>query len=143
MPTYGITYKLVDDYGRETLKTFETVEIDQPTAVTAGGAFAVDLAAFTEMDILQMTVKEVVVIADTVDSGANKDEGATLSVRKANNQKDTIKVPAPVQGVRNPDGTIDITNVIVTDFMANFLTGNFVISDGETVIATLGGTLDV
>lgn len=143
MPTYAVTFKLVDAYGREGLKTFETVEIDQPTAVIAAAAMATDLAALTEMELLQHTVKEVVLDTDTADAGANKDEGATFSVRKADNQKGIVKVPAPVQAVRNTDGTIDISHVAVTDFMGNFITGNWVISDGETVISTLGGTLDV
>jgi len=109
----------------------------------AAAALAADLAAITEAEILSYTVALRTVYNDTVTTGGNRDEGATLVIRKEDNFKGILKVPAPINAIFDSIGNVDITNAAVTAFVSNFLTGaDFVFSDGEQGTALLSGRLD-
>ena len=142
MAEFLVTYSLVDAYDRSATKRFTVEAIDHATALTEAGLMAADLADLTELDILWYVVGDKVVYTDTVVAGANRDEGITLSVRKADNEKAVIKVPGPINAVLNPDGTVDMANAAITAFVANFLSGVFRISDHEVVTDALSGKLD-
>lgn len=152
MPTtFYVTYLMQDDYGRRTRKRVQTeafAGIDQGadflSAVAAAQALQADLSAFTELDVLSFSISYEETVTDTVTTGANVDEGGTLVVSKVGSTKRAnIKVPGPVAGIRNVDGTLDVADVIVTNLIANFqAAGDFLISDGEQVDAVLSGRLD-
>lgn len=144
MTLFDVTYKLTDAYGRDSRKTFQVDAADIATAQTLAGDLNADLQAITGMAVLQYSINLVTVVAgDTPDATANKDEGGTFQVRKADNDKASVKIPAPVDSIRNVDGTLDLTDLIVTNFFDNFVGGAWRVSDGEQVIALLKGTLDV
>lgn len=145
MPAYTVTFELVDAYQRQTRKTFETVDTiaDETAALAAAAALATDLANLTEADILAYHVSQRVVYTDTVTAGANIDEGVTFSLRKVDNFKAPIKVPAPINSIFQADGSVNLSDAAVTAFIANFLTGgDFTFSDGEQASALLSGRLD-
>ena len=142
MAEFGVGYTLEDAYGRVATKRFTVAAADHATAVTEAGNMAVDLAGVSEAQILWYTVQEKTVYSDSADAGANKDEGITLVVRKADNEKAVIKVPAPINAAINPDGTVDLANALVLSFTNNFTSGVFRISDHEVVTEVLSGTLD-
>lgn len=145
MPSYEVVYSMEDAYGRPTTKTFQSVDTlaDETAALAAAAGLATDLANLTEAVILSYSVKQRVPYTDSVDPGANKDEGVTFSIRKVDNFKDVIKVPAPINAIFNADGTVDLTNAAVTAFISNFLVGgDFTFSDGEQGSALLSGKLD-
>lgn len=145
MPEYRVAVDLVDAYERSARKEFYTVSTmaDHASAVAAAASLMSDLANLTELRILSYTVGERTVYTDTVDAGANKDEGVTLTMRKSNNYKDSIKVPGPINAIFNADGTVDLTDAAVTAFVANFLTGgDFTFSDGEQATELVKGVLD-
>ena len=100
------------------------------------------MAALTEAEILEHTVALRSNYSDAVSAGANLDEGITLSVELASGKKAPIKVPAPVKSMVDAAGSVDITDTLVTDFVDNWLVGNFLLSDGETVAQLLSGKLD-
>jgi hypothetical protein len=150
MTVFNLTVVLEDAYGRATRKNYETEDISGVDVgaefLTARGFAATLMTAlgnFSEARILSWDLGERVVYTDTVDAGANVDEGATIVIRKVNNKKAILKVPAPVNSVFNPDGTIDITDAIVTAYEAHFrVTGGFTLSDGENSTEILSGRLD-
>lgn len=142
MAEFDVTYKLVDDFQRETSKRYVFSVADYATALTEAGNFASDLAGLTEARILQYTINTVVPYIDAVTADANIDEGLTVSVRKQDNQKAVIKVPAPLSAVFLPDGTLDVTDAAFTAFISNFLSGVVTVSDGEIAAEVLGGKLD-
>jgi hypothetical protein len=142
MAIFPVTFSLVDAYGRAASKRFDINAASHGDAVTAAGAFATDLAGITELRILSYVVGERVTYTDTVDAGANRDEGVTLSVRTADNEKAVIKVPGPVNSIFNTDGSVDTTDGAVTAFVANYLAGTVLVDDGETVTELIGGRLD-
>lgn len=131
--------------GRRGRKVYLTQDlVDHPAAVTAANSLLIDLANITEMEILSFTVGLRTVYADSVIAGANRDEGGTFTLNKTDNYRAVHKVPAPVQAIRNTDGTIDITDAIVTDYFDNFLAaGDFTVSDGEIIDGIIKGTVDV
>jgi len=142
MADFEVTYTLEDAYQRVGTKRYDFSAADHPTALTAALAMADDLAALTEMRILWYVVHTRVAYSDSVTAGANKDEGITLVVRTTDNEKAVLKVPGPMNAVINADGTVDITNALVSDYVDNFITGDFTVSDGEDVTELLSGRLD-
>jgi hypothetical protein len=142
MAIFPVSFALVDAYGRPAPKRFDVNAADHAAAMTAAGALATDLAGITELRILSYVVGERVTYNDTVDAGANRDEGVTLSVRTADNEKAVIKVPGPVNAIFNPDGSVDLTDGAVTAFIANYLAGTVLVDDGETVTELISGRLD-
>jgi hypothetical protein len=139
---FDLTVQMEDDYGRGHTKRFQTDEVDFATAQTAINGFLADLAGLTKLQIVTYTISEKSAYSDAIVSGANKDAGITLSVRKDDGEKAVLKVPDPVVGVVLGDGSVDLTNALVVDFVDNFITGNFKVSDGEDTTALLSGRLD-
>lgn len=145
MPQFTVTYDMVDAYGRSARKTYETkaTMADFAAASAAASALAADLAGLTEAEILSYTVALRSTYSDSVTTGANKDEGVTLVLRKEDNFKGVLRVPAPINAIFDAQGSVDITDAAVTAFVSNFLTGaDFVFSDGEQASALLSGRLD-
>lgn len=145
MPTFTVSYELVDFYKRKGTKRYETTATmtDFAAAQAAAAALATDLANITEMEILAYSVGERTVYSDSVISGANKDEGVTFTMRKLDNQNAALKVPAPINAIFNEDGTVDLLDAAVTAYVANFMSGaDFTFSDGEQASQLVSGRLD-
>lgn len=146
--THNVT--LVDDYGRITRKQFKTEDIsgadlgaEYLSANTFAGTLNTALAALSEAQILYYNLGREVVSGDTVVVGANVDEGLTALARKLNNKLTVLKVPAPMNAVFNPDGTLDILDAIVTAYTDHFkVGGGFTTSDGENITDLVSGRLD-
>lgn len=139
---FQVVFSLVDAYGRNARKVYFFEAADHSTALVEAGLFNADLEAISGLRVLKYNVGQDVAVSDTADATANRDEGATFSVRKADNDKAVVKVPGPVDSIRNPDGTIDITATAVTNFFDNFLSGVVRVSDGEVMTELISGTLD-
>jgi hypothetical protein len=144
MPNFITTIELVDAAGRSARKTYEHNETDFATAQVAAAALADDLQAITELEVLAHTTSERTVYGSGVlTSGANKDEGAVFSLRKADNYKASHRVPGPIQAMRNTgNDRLDTDNADVVEYFQNFITGNFTISDGESATALISGVLE-
>lgn len=145
MPEFIVTFEMVDAYNRRTRKVFHTVDTmaDYDAAVAAAAGLATDLANLSELDILAYNVSGRTVYTDTVDVGANKDEGVTFTMRKVDNYNDDIKVPGPLNAIFDTNGNVLPANGLVTAFLANFLVGgDFTFSDGEQAQNLVRGSLD-
>lgn len=137
--------RMVDDFNVEFSKEFEMVattfaqaETDAPDVLTALG----NLIAGR---ILSFTVKGRTNYTDVVDTGANVDEGVTLSVRKADQDKGVLKFPTPIKAnYVNPDRTVDILDPAILAWFTLFTAGSahLLFSDGEFAQDLLSGTLD-
>lgn len=150
MTVFTLDVTLEDAYGRKTRKRFETEDISGADIgaeyLTAQGFATTLLAALanlSEARVLYYNLGSEVTYTDTVDTGANKDEGITFVARKADNKRDNLKVPAPVNSVINSDGSVDLTDALVTAYTAHFFaSGGFTFSDGESVTEVISGRLD-
>jgi hypothetical protein len=146
--TFNLAVVLEDDYGRQTRKRYELAPITDvdvgaeyilARAIAAG--LMTDLGGISEARILSWELSERVAYSDTVTTGANVDEGLTLVVRKADNFKAILKVPAPINSIFDAQGNVDILDAAVTAYHANFVT-DVTLSDGELSAELLSGRLD-
>lgn len=142
MATFEATVTMQDAYARSTTKRYQVEAVDIAAAITAFTDYLGDLATLSELDVVKYKVSTEATFADTVTAGANVDEGATFSFQKTDGDKVAVKVPGPVASVRQPDGSINIAAVAVTDWAAHFLSGSILVSDGEVATALLSGKLD-
>lgn len=147
MPEFLVTYEMVDDYNRNTRKTFTTTAAtaDFAAAAAAAAALFTDLAVLTELRVLAYTVGQRVVVTDSATAGANRDEGLTLTLLKSDNYKAAIKVPGPINAIFDANGNV-LTPVpaAVQDFIDHFAdgAGGFTFSDGEQWTEFVKGVLD-
>ena len=146
MPEFQVKFDLVDAYNRTGRKSFDTVAtlVDFAAAAAAAAALAVDLAVLTKMRILAYNISQRIVFTDAVTAGANKDEGLNITLRKEDNFKDNIRIPAPIDAIFDGQGNvITPTPAAVQDFIDHFFTtGSFAFSDGEQAIEFTGGVLE-
>lgn len=146
MPEYQLMVELQDAMGRKSRKMFtsDPAVVDFATAKTIASDLVADLAALSELRVLAYTVSERVVYADTEDTGANKDEGLTIVVEKTDNYRAVLKVPGPIQSVRNSDGTADIASTEIANYIANFVDGatRWSLSDGEFLTTVVSARID-
>lgn len=140
---YVVTINYVDGENRGGSKSFEGVSADFAAASTAAAGLVEDFAGLCAARVLSYSVSVRTVYNDTTDAGANRDEGITLVLLKTDNYKGVLKVPAPISGITDGNGNVDITDAAVSAFVSNFLTGAaFRFSDGEQGSELLSGKLD-
>lgn len=145
MPEYTLTVTFVDSYGREGRKMFTSVPTiaDEATAITSAGVLLTALANAMEADILRYTLSRETVYADTLDAGANVDEGGIFTLRKEDTKKGALRIPSPVNAMFNADGSLDLTSAIVTSLATEFFTGSdWTFSDGEQATALVSGYIE-
>jgi hypothetical protein len=136
----ALTY--VDAYQRRGTKRYELDTLDFTAALARAATLATALGNLMEADILKYTVGQEVPYTDTVVAGANRDEGITLSADLGAGKTAAIKIPTPVNTVINPDGTVDITDGLITALETEYLSTEVLVSDGEVVLDFLSGKLD-
>lgn len=143
MALFNLSLSYVDAYQRRGTKGFVLDAVDYPTALTNAGTFVGELANAMMGDILKYSVATEVLYTDTVDALANKDEGVTISCDLGGGKTAALKIPTPVKTYINPDGTVDLTDAIITALESTYIAGEVLISDGETVLDFLSGKLDI
>lgn len=146
MPVYKVTFQMVDSYERQTSKSFESVTLaDEATALTSAEALADALAALSGCRILYYVVGQEIPYTDAVTAGSNVDAGLTVTMRKVDNKKAPLTVPAPAPAIFDAVGNL-ITSPIPTvasDFLDMFVTGgDWTFSDGEQASEVVSGKLD-
>lgn len=133
---------LRDAYNRVSTRKYELEAADFVTALANMALFVIDLAALTDADVLRSIVAQKVEVTDSVTAGANIDTGLTLSFDLGAGKSAAHKVPAPVASIFDANGVADLTDALVSDYVANFTSGAFLISDGETAVGVNSGMLD-
>jgi maleate cis-trans isomerase len=142
MPDFQATITLQDAYDRRTTKRFEGSFLDFAAAQTALVLLVADIDGLSDAEVIGYSAGQKSDYSGSLVAGANLDAGITLSVQKTDNEKAVLKVPAPAAAVINADGTVDVTNALVTDYVDNWITGTWYISDGDEVDSLLSGKLD-
>ncbi len=142
MADFAMALTYVDAFQRRGTKRYELSALDFTAALARAATLATALGNLMEGDILKYTVGQEVPYTDTVVAGANRDEGITISADLGAGKTASIKVPTPAKSVVNADGTIDLTDALITAFETEFLSGEVLVSDGEVVLDFLTGKLD-
>lgn len=145
MPVFDLSVTLLDDSERTTTKKYKVFDaVDYAGALSLAALFVTDLAGITQCGVVSYALTTVVPVGGAVTANSNLDAGATFSlfIGGVPGKKGTNKVPAPVFSIIAAGGAIDMTDVIVTDYAANFTSGFVLVSDGETVDSFIKGKLD-
>lgn len=138
-----LTFTTIDAYARQGKKGYEGVDTVMADAQTSAAALLADFNGLTLLGVVKESFTTDVLVFQSAQAGANLDAGATIRTRLNNGKLYSFKIPAPVAAVINSDGSIDVTNALVTDFIANFESaGKYRVSEGNYVVAILGGELD-
>jgi len=140
---FQTTFTLVDAYGRQTSKGFESEATVLADAQTWGAALLADILAASQLGSLMTTNSDKAVTSNAAEAGANVDTGCTIRCRLDNGKVYPFKLPAPDPVLINTDGTIDVSNALITDLIGNFMAaGHYTVSEGNVVVSILGGELD-
>ena len=142
MPIFNMALTYVDDFQRRGTKRYELDTLDFTAALARAATLATALSNIMEGDILKYTVGQEVPYTDTVVADANRDAGITLSCDLGAGKTAAIKVPTPTMTVVNADGTVDLTDGLITALETEFLSAEVLVSDGEVVLDFLSGKLD-
>ena len=142
MADFQATITLQDAFDRRSTKRFEGDFLDFAAASTALVLLVADLDGLSDAEVISYSVGQKSSYSGSLTGNANLDEGITLSVMKTDNERAVLKVPAPAMSVVNADGTVDITDALVTDYVDNWITGTWYVSDGDEVASLLSGRLD-
>ena len=116
---------------RESAMIAELTQRSHIVLATGGGA------------VVKEELAEVTNIVDVPDAAANVDTGATFNMALATLGKSgSVSFPMPDPVIVNADGTVDLTNGLVTAWTLQYTNGDILISDGEVVTAINSGMLD-
>ena len=137
MVKYLITVTFVDEINGETTRSYEGDFVDDATANTKAGDLLTDIIPFTGADLSAKLTKTLPVVA-SASAGSRVFENARLAVQLDDTQKYSLDFPAPVPAVF-VGNAVDVTNTLVTDFIANFATGEWEVSDGQAIDSILSG----
>jgi hypothetical protein len=138
-----VTFSLVDDYARSASKRFEGEATTLVQAAIDAGSLMTDFLAVSGMGTTLVTYRQAEVENNAASTGANLDAGATIHCRLENGKGYAFKIPAIKSSLLNPDGTVNISDAAITDFVANFqLSGPYRVSEGNYVVSILSGELD-
>lgn len=142
MAIFELTVGYIDFYKRRGTKRFQLEAIDFPTALTNAGVFVTALEGAMGANIESYKVAQETANSDSATAASNKDAGITISCDLGGGKRAALKIPTPEDAYLNPDGTVDLTNALITAVEADYLSGKVLISDGETVLDFLSGKLD-
>lgn len=144
MPIYAATFVIEDEQGRSTNREILFSVADEAALLTAAGLFEADLQAMMKSGIQSYTYRRTVSVLNSPAAGSNIDAGATFKMNSALAIAPTVKVPDPVEAIKDGQGGIDLADVIVTAWFANYNPGDCVVNINNptqpTSIST--GTLD-
>lgn len=146
MPYLSMTYE--DDYGRTT-KRLVQIESEALLAdyVAVAAVFGAAVEKVTDLGLVRMDlIIPMTAEGFAVTAGGNLDVGATFVgwTDATPPHKAVTKLPGIKATYVAGDGTIDIANADIEDYLEQFIeaSGEALLSDGEHITAWLRGTLD-
>lgn len=142
---FKLGISVVDDFTRVSTRSFLLEAVAFANAQTLVGTFVPAYQAVTECHVFESRLTEVDTIAGSPVAGANVDAGMSISAQlDTPGKKANIQIPNPVAAVVNADGSIDLTDVLITTLETEYTkaTPYVTASDGEKVTSFLKGTLD-
>jgi hypothetical protein len=144
MAIYVVNFEIKDEQQRSTNREVLFDVADEATLLTNAALHATDLAAMTKCGIQQYTYRRTVSVLTAPGAGSNIDAGATFRFNSALAISPTVKVPDPVEAIKDGQGGIDLLDVIVTDWFANYNPGTAVVNINNPTQPTSidAGTLD-
>lgn len=144
MAIYRVNYLIQDAEGRGTNREVLFDSADEAALLTAAAAHATDLQAMTKSGIQKYTYSREVSVLNAPGAGSNIDAGATFVFNSALAINPTVKVPDPVEAIKDGQGGILLGDAIVTAWFANYQPGEARVNINNPTQPTSmkSGTLD-
>lgn len=144
MPIYTATFVILDEQARSTNREVLFDVADETALLAAAATFATAYQAMMKSGIQSYTYRRSVSVLNAPAAGSNIDAGATFKFNSALPISPTVKVPDPVEAIKDGQGGIDLADIIVTAWFALYQPGTARVNINNptqpTSIAT--GTLD-
>jgi hypothetical protein len=142
-----LSLSMIDSFGRTTKKLVELeTQVDLAAYQAAAVAYLAALQAVTDLGVVRADlIIDAISAGFAVTAGANVDVGATFSglITDGNGKKASLKLPGIKLSLVDADGSVDVEDVTVAAWLAQYLAaGAFMLSDGETIASWLAGILD-
>jgi len=144
MAIYAVTYTIQDEQGRSTTREVLFDVADESALLTDAATFATSLQAMTKSGIQSYTYRRSVDVSNAPGAGSNIDAGATFRFNSALPIDPTVKVPDPVEAIKDGQGGIDLLDLIVTTWFASYQPGSARVNINNPTQPTsmAAGTLD-
>ena len=144
MAIYSVQFALLDEQGRKTSRTVLFDAADEATLLTDLAGFAVSYQAMTKCGILEYTYRRTVAVNNVPAAGSNIDAGATFTMNSPLAIDPSVKIPDPVEAIKDGQGGIDLTDLIVTTWFAEYNPGSARVNQNAPTQPTSirKGTLD-
>lgn len=144
MAIYAVTFVIEDEQGRDTNREVLFDVADEATLLVDAAAFLTDYQAMMKAGVQTYTYRRGVSVLNAPGVGSNIDAGATFRFDSALPISPTVKVPDPVEAIKDGQGGIDLTDLIVTAWFANYQPGTARVNINNPTQPTsmAAGTLD-
>lgn len=123
MAIYEVEITLQDEQGRSTNRLVLFDVADETALLADAGGFMTAYQAMTKCGIIDYAYRRVVQVNNVPAAGSNIDPGATFLMNTALPVDPTIKVPDPVEAIKDGSGGIDLLDLIVTTWFAEYNPG--------------------
>lgn len=144
MAIYTVNFKIEDEEGRQTTREVLFNVADEATLLTDAALMTTDLQAMTQCGIQSYTYRRTVDVSNAPGAGSNIDPGATFRFNSALAISPTVKVPDPVEAIKDGQGGIDLADALVVAWFANYNPGSAEVNSNNPTQPTsiAAGTLD-
>lgn len=128
MALYAVTFQFDDEEGRSTSREVLFEVVDEAALLVAAGLMETDLQAMSQCGIKKYTYRRSVDVSNVPGAGSNIDPGATFRFNSSLPISPTVKVPDPVEAIKDGQGGIDLTDALVIAWFANYNPGDVVVN---------------
>lgn len=128
MPIYAVTFQIQDEEQRTTNREVLFNVADETALLVATGLFETDYQAMMKSAIISYTYRRSVDVSNSPAAGSNIDAGATFRFNSALPISPTVKVPDPVDAIKDGQGGIDLSDALVVAWFANYNPGDCVVN---------------
>ncbi len=142
MARYEVTLCLIDSFNTGSVKVYELEVADEAAAVGVADALVVQHGLISDQGILSYSIARKYPQSQAIVAGANKDAGVTMTFDLGAGKKAPVKVQSPKLALFDANRNLILTNASVISYAALITGGDVRISDGETPLGLLKGTLD-
>ncbi len=140
---FQISLETIDAYGRVSTKRFGNDRTLVADALTDAGTLVTKFLAVSDAGTVKHSITLETAAANAATAGANIDAGCTIHCTLADGTGYALKIPAPDPDILGADGSVDLTDGAVIDYVALFESGgHFTVSDGEVIASMRYGELD-
>lgn len=141
---YAVTWQIMDEENRTTNREVLFEVVDEAALLTAAALMLTDLQAITKSGIQSYTYRRSVDVSNVPAAGSNIDAGATFRFNSALPISPTVKIPDPVDAIKDGQGGINLADALVIAWFANYNPGDCVVNITNPTQPTsiAAGTLD-